>query len=243
MQAFPLISLISAPHSCFHTARILLVHDAEEAEDIPDNETMIAAHMDDEEEDDDEEEEDLGESPVQRRRVGEDGESVAVVDGEEDDREARRKRRDEKNEARASVDNYYSGSSRGPSTAMIFMELSNGRVNKLDPATLWWAILGVTDQYMNDEMDESFYEKVVETLMDEAIALSSKTSTGAFVLAIQREAYGKTNLHVHIEYVCFSSLVFCLLFCLFFSLTIHCLYCACISVLLIHVCNVTKLRG
>ena len=159
-------------------ARVLLVHDPDVEEGIPDNETMIDAHLDDDEEE--EEEEDFGESPVQRRRIGEDGESVGVVDGEEDDREERRQRRAKRDEARKLVEEYYSGTARGPPTALLLMVLSNARVNKPDPATLWWAILGVTEQLINDDIDGHQYDKWHEALMDEAIALNSKSSAGAF---------------------------------------------------------------
>ena len=130
-----------------------------------------------------EEEEDFDEyeAPVQRRRVNEDGESVAVAGGQEDDRDERRQMRQKRVEARAVVEEYYSGTSRGPPTAMLLMELSNGRVNKLDAATLWWAILGVTEQHVNDDMDENMHDKMVEILMDAAISLNAKISTGPYL--------------------------------------------------------------
>jgi len=159
-------------------ARVLLVHDPDQDEAIPDADTVLAAHLGEEEDEEEEEEEDFGESPVQRRRVGEDGESVAVVDGEEDEREERRQRRAKRDDARAIIDEYYGGTSRGPSTALLLMLLTNQRVNRPDAAALWWAILGITEQRMNDYVDELKYDKWHQALMDEAIALSSKSSAG-----------------------------------------------------------------
>jgi cell division control protein 45 len=158
-------------------ARVLLIHDPDMDDDIPDKETMMDANLD-EEDQEEEEEEDLDESPVQRRRVGEDGESVAVAGGEEDDREERRKQREIREQARSTVAEYYNATSRGPATAMVLMEVSSKvrRVNQLDSATLWWAILGVTEQYINDDLDEHLYDKWLQTLTDEAIALNSRSS-------------------------------------------------------------------
>ena len=158
----------------FEKGRVLLIHDPEmDEEGIPDNETMIAANLEEDDEEEDEEELDLDESPVQRRRVGDDGESVAVVGGGDDDRAQRREQKEKREQARNVVYEYYNASSRGPATAMMLMELSNRRVNKLNPATLWWAILGVTEQLVNDDVDENFYDRVMQVLTDEAIALST----------------------------------------------------------------------
>jgi hypothetical protein len=150
-------------------ARILLVHNPElELEEIPDRDTVGLAYA----------EEDFGESPVQRRRVNEDGESVPVTSEEQEEKEERRKQREKRKEARMTVENYYNGTSRGHATAMMLMELSNSRVNKLDQASLWWAILGVTEQYVNDDIDENMYDKIIQALIDVAGIVDIKTYEG-----------------------------------------------------------------
>ena len=167
------------PEGDIDRARVLILHDPIlDAEGIPDSDTMRAALAPGDEGDEDEDEEDFGESPVQRRRVGEDGESVAMAGGEEDEREERRRRREEREKASAVVEEYYSGTSRGPATSMLMMELSNSRVNKLEPAVLWWAVLGVTEQHLNDDIDDFLYDKVVQTLIDENITVNAKTVHG-----------------------------------------------------------------
>ncbi len=168
-------------------ARVLLVHDSElEADEIPDSET-VKLYGEDLMNQEEEEEEDFDEyeAPVQRRRVNEDGESVAVAGGQEDDRDERRQMRQKRVEARAVVEAYYSGTSRGTPTAILLMDLSNGRVNNLDAATLWWAILGVTEQHINDDMEEDKHDKLVESLMDEAISLNARISTGPYLFLFQ----------------------------------------------------------
>jgi hypothetical protein len=164
-------------------ARVLLVHDPDlEADEIPDKDTVHLYGEDCMNQEEEEEEDfDEYEGPVQRRRVNEDGESVAVAGGQEDDRDERRQMRQKRVEARAVVEEYYSGTSRGPPTAILLMDLSNGRVNNLDAATLWWAILGVTEQHINDDLDENLHDKLVENLMDSAISLNAKISTGPYL--------------------------------------------------------------
>jgi len=167
-------------------ARVLLVHDREkDADEIPDGETVKLYGEDLENQEEDEEDFDEYEAPVQRRRVNEDGGSVAVAGGQEDDRDERREMRQKRVEARAVVEEYYSGTSRGPPTAMLLFELSHGRVNRMDAATLWWAILGVTEQQINNDMDEDVHDKLVEILMDAAISLNATTSTGPYLFLFQ----------------------------------------------------------
>jgi hypothetical protein len=97
------------------------------------------------------------------------GEEEAKADDDEDEDEAevlrvkKRRKLDPKKELRDRVSLYKNmrASYGKPSSWMLF-ELTSGRSNFLD--TIWQAILGVTDQYERQRLDEDQYEEIFKDL-------------------------------------------------------------------------------
>lgn len=143
-------------------ARVILLDEEWNEHPMPTMETLVAADENgDEEEDENEDEDDDDDlrSPGQRRRLDEEGER-------EDDKESRQKLREKKElrrESRNELSEYYKGTYRGRSAALTMFQLAT-QLHKDTNDMLWWAIIGLTEQYVNDLTDRQRYESEVSAL-------------------------------------------------------------------------------
>lgn len=119
-------------------------------------------NLEDDEDDEDEDEDDDLRSPGQRRRVDEDGEAEDAEVARQVQKEKKARRR----ECIEVIDKYYQGHYRGRSVA-ISMFLLATQLHKDTNEMLWWAIIGLTEQYVNDVIDKEKYNAEVEGMQAE----------------------------------------------------------------------------
>jgi len=97
-------------------------------------------------------------------------------------REQRQEQKLAKQAAREKVEHYYNGTKRGMASAILMFTLASN-AHKDSNAMLWWAIIGLTEQYVGDEIDRSRYEDEVSAMCEEIMRLNGPTSdqTGAAI--------------------------------------------------------------
>ncbi len=141
-------------------ARVILVDEHwMDVMSMPSMEVMVTADYDEEEEEeeeDDDEDDDELRPAEQRRRVSEDGEREEG----EISKEALREKRRYKRQCKEQVAEYYKGTYRGRSAALMMFQLAT-QLHKDTNDMLWLAIIGLTEQYVNDLIETSRYETEV----------------------------------------------------------------------------------
>ncbi|EKX54411.1 cell division control protein 45 [Guillardia theta CCMP2712] len=159
------------------TARIILLDDGLREYEVPTAMMVVNADLNAAEEEEEEEEDEFNiRSPVQRRRIDEDGNSVDVDEEDEEKLEKQRKRQ-VRDECRLAIEDYYKGTSRGLSSAIMMYNLST-TIKRDNNSMLWWAMIGLTEQFMNDMIGRQRYEQEVFVLQDEAVRLGESSSVG-----------------------------------------------------------------
>jgi cell division control protein 45 len=145
----------------YKRARVILVDEHwMDVMSMPSMEVMVTADYDEDDEEEDEEEDDDENDELrpaeQRRKVNEDGER------EEDEisKEALREKRRHKRQCKEQVAEYYKGTYRGRSAALMMFQLAT-QLHKDTNDMLWLAIIGLTEQYVNDLIEKSRYETEV----------------------------------------------------------------------------------
>ena len=98
-------------------------------------------------------------------------------------REQRQEQKLAKQAAREKVEHYYNGTKRGMASAILMFTLASN-AHKDSNAMLWWAIIGLTEQYVGDEIDRSRYEDEVRAMCEEILRMRNgptSDQTGAAI--------------------------------------------------------------
>eukprot|EP00960_Hanusia_phi_P039659 753972-Hanusia_phi.AAC.7 len=146
------------------TARIILLDDGLREAEVPTAMMVVNAELNAAEEEEEEEEDEFNmRSPVQRRRIDEDGNSVDA-DEEDEEKLEKQKKKQMRDECRLAIEEYYKGTSRGLSSAIM----------------IWWAMIGLTEQFMNDMIGRQRYEQETARLTRsmQAVRLGETSSVG-----------------------------------------------------------------
>ncbi len=145
-------------------AQVVVIDDNEEKnEDVPAFEVASLYENDFDDYDDD------GSMPAHRRRVGDTDDSTSVHDDDviQEEREQLAKKR----EANLRVEQYSSKSYRSKPSAMLMFTLAT-KLRKDTNETLWWSIVGLTDQFVNSLIGQMEYESWLRVLADEVSRLN-----------------------------------------------------------------------
>mmetsp|Transcript_25274 Transcript_25274/g.60405 ORF Transcript_25274/g.60405 Transcript_25274/m.60405 type:complete len:612 (-) Transcript_25274:213-2048(-) len=159
-------------------ARVVLIDDGGQGHDaeIPSIEEYSLAQEEGEEDEEGDSEDEDG-NPRERRKLDEEG-GAAVSEEADAERDAERHQRREKRallaEARDKVESYYNGTKRGMASAILMFDLAC-HVNKDSNTMLWWAIIGLTEQFLGEELGRSRYENQVGSVQEEMLRLNGPT--------------------------------------------------------------------
>ncbi|KAG6612927.1 cell division control protein 45 [Phytophthora cinnamomi] len=142
------------------------------------------------------------------------------VEGEEESERGRRRRKEEKEEKeveesavmakrrrREEILRYYRGSFHGAPAATVAFELAQ-QVNSSQRDLLWFAIVGLTKQFVMEEIDADNYNLMVTKFQDEVLAIDAPTPSsgpGANGEEDRHPGYddGKINFEEEYRFMCY----------------------------------------
>ncbi|KAF1336570.1 Cell division control protein 45, partial [Globisporangium splendens] len=154
--------------------------------------------------------EDDQDDPIPRADVNEQQVSVEQPQGaneEEDDisqQQTKRKRREE-------ILRYYRGSYNGAPAATIAFELAQ-QINSSQRDLLWFAIIGLTKQFVMEEIDADNYNLMIHRFQDEVLALDATSSSTASSNAVEGDTaavlnpaydHGKISFEEEFRFMCY----------------------------------------
>lgn len=155
-------------------AKVIVVDNDELGDDLPtfDECCLFDDELPDLDSDDDEEDF----SGAHRRRVGGADESTGIED--EDIIAAEKDQRMRKRIATYKIEQYCSKAHRSGSSALLMYSLATD-LRKDTNESLWWGIIGMTEQYLNSYIGQEQYESTLRALVLEASRLNPEDSKQA----------------------------------------------------------------
>ena len=148
----------------FKNAKVVVIEDSDETSDVPTfhESSLFQDDIDDGEDDD-------NGNKAHRRKVGDGDESSGEADEEEIAAEKREKIR--KRVATFKIEQYLSRSYRSGSSALLMYSLA-ADLRKDTNESLWWGIIGLTDQYLNSYIGQEQYMSQMRAVVEDVSRLN-----------------------------------------------------------------------